>query len=116
MAFIANQNIMGALKNSPLLGHITTFGGHPISAAASLATVQALQEETLIEQVEAKADLFRSLLVHPKIKNIRNKDLMMAVQFDSFEALKPVIDFTKMAFLFLHQGVKHLPVPYHGIY
>lgn len=91
-AFIANQNIMGALKSSPLLGHITTFGGHPVSAAASLATIQALQEENLIEQVEAKAKLFRSLLVHPKIKNIRNKGLMMAVQFESFEVLKPVID------------------------
>jgi acetylornithine/succinyldiaminopimelate/putrescine aminotransferase len=91
-AFIANKNIMGALKNSPLLGHITTFGGHPVSAAASLATIKALQEENLIEQVEAKAELFRSLLVHPKIKNIRNKGLMMAVQFESFEVLKPVID------------------------
>jgi acetylornithine/succinyldiaminopimelate/putrescine aminotransferase len=91
-AFIANKNIMGALKNSPLLGHITTFGGHPVSAAASLATIQALLKENLIEQVEAKANLFRSLLVHPKIKNIRNRGLMMAVQFESFEVLKPVID------------------------
>lgn len=91
-AFIANRNIMGALKSSPLLGHITTFGGHPVSAAASLATIQALQEENLVEQVEAKAELFKSMLVHPKIKNIRHKGLMMAIQFESFEVLKPVID------------------------
>ncbi|OOG72408.1 aspartate aminotransferase family protein [Algoriphagus sp. A40] len=91
-AFIANKEVMGVLKNNPLLGHITTFGGHPVSAAASLATVQILKEENLIEQVEAKAELFKSLLIHPKIKSIRNKGLMMAVEFESFEELKPIID------------------------
>lgn len=91
-AFIANKEVMGVFKNNPLLGHITTFGGHPVSAAASLATVQILQEEQLISQVEAKAVLFKSLLVHPKIKGIRNKGLMMAVEFGSFEVLKPIID------------------------
>jgi putrescine aminotransferase len=91
-AFIANREVMGAFKNNPLLGHITTFGGHPVSAAASLATIQILQEENLIEQVETKANLFKSLLVHPKIKAIRNKGLMMAVEFESFEILKKIID------------------------
>lgn len=91
-AFIANKAVMGAFKNNPLLGHITTFGGHPISAAASLATIQVIQEEMLLEKVEEKADLFKKLLVHPMIKGIRNKGLMMAVEFDSFEVLKPIID------------------------
>lgn len=91
-AFIAPQRIMSAFKNNPLLGHITTFGGHPVSAAASLATLQILQQENLIAQVEEKADLFRELLIHPKIKGIRNKGLMMAVEFESFEVLKPIID------------------------
>lgn len=91
-AFIANKDVMGAFKNNPLLGHITTFGGHPVSAAASLATIQILLEESLIEQVGAKANLFKSLLIHPKIKSFRNKGLMMAVEFDSFEVLKPIID------------------------
>jgi putrescine aminotransferase len=91
-AFIANKEVMGAFKNNPLLGHITTFGGHPVSAAASLATIQILMGEKLIEQVEAKANLFRKLLVHPKIKGFRNKGLMMAVEFESFEVLKPIID------------------------
>ncbi len=91
-AFIANKKVMGAFKNNPLLGHITTFGGHPLSAAASLATIQILKEENLIQEVEAKATLFKKLLVHPKIKEIRNKGLMMAVKFDSFEVLKPIID------------------------
>lgn len=91
-AFIANKEVMSVFKNNPLLGHITTFGGHPVSAAASLATIQILLEEKLIEQVEAKANLFKNLLVHPKIKGFRNKGLMMAVEFESFEVLKPIID------------------------
>jgi len=91
-AFIANKKVMGVFKNNPLLGHITTFGGHPVSASASLATIQIIQEEKLLDQVEEKAKLFKKLLVHPKIKSIRNKGLMMAVEFDSFEVLKPIID------------------------
>lgn len=91
-AFIANQEVMAVFKNNPLLGHITTFGGHPVSAAASLATIQILQTENLLESVDKKADLFKLLLKHPKIKSIRNKGLMMAVEFDSFEILKPIID------------------------
>ncbi len=91
-AFIANKEVMGAFKNNPLLGHITTFGGHPVSAAASLATIQILLEEKLIEQVEAKSNLFKSLLVHPKIKGFRSKGLMLAVEFESFDVLKPIID------------------------
>ena len=91
-AFIANKEVMGVFKNNPLLGHITTFGGHPVSAAASLATLKVLQEENLIEQVAEKARLFRSLLIHPQIKAIRNQGLMMALEFESFDVLKPIID------------------------
>jgi putrescine aminotransferase len=74
------------------LGHITTFGGHPVSASASLATIRIIQDEKLLDQVEEKANLFKKLLVHPKIKSIRNKGLMMAVEFESFDVLKPIID------------------------
>lgn len=91
-AFIASKEIMGCLKNNPILGHITTFGGHPVSAAASLATLQVLVEGGLINSVETKAALFKKLLVHPKIKEIRNKGLMMAVEFKDFGILKPIID------------------------
>jgi len=91
-AFIANKEVMGVFKSNPLLGHITTFGGHPVSAAASLATLRVLQEEHLMEQVEEKAKLFKSLLVHPQIKAIRNQGLMMALEFESFGVLKPIID------------------------
>ncbi|WP_194774777.1 aspartate aminotransferase family protein [Pararhodonellum marinum] len=91
-AFIASKEVMGVFKDNPLLGHITTFGGHPVSAAASLATLNIIKDPQFLEMVEEKANLFKTLLVHPKIKGIRNKGLMMAVQFDSFEVLKPVID------------------------
>ncbi|PSR53243.1 aspartate aminotransferase family protein [Adhaeribacter arboris] len=91
-AFIASQEIMGSLKNSPLLGHITTFGGHPVSCAASLATLNILRHSNFIQQVPAKAKLFQQLLVHPLIKNIRHCGLLMAAEFESFAVLKPVID------------------------
>ncbi|WP_162429001.1 aspartate aminotransferase family protein [Pontibacter pudoricolor] len=91
-AFIAPQEIMAAFKTDPILGHCTTFGGHPVSCAASLATLQTIQQENLLEGVEAKAELFKKLLVHPRIKEIRNCGLMMAAEFESFDVLKAVID------------------------
>lgn len=91
-AFMASSEIMSVLKNNPILGHITTFGGHPVSSAASLAALKVIQSENLMSEVDKKADLFKSRLKHPAIKSIRNKGLMMAVEFDSFEVLKPVID------------------------
>ncbi len=91
-AFISTQEIMGVLKNNPILGHITTFGGHPVSSAAALATVNILLEGSLIGAVNRKAELFKSHLNHPAIKEVRNLGLMMAVEFESFEVLKPIID------------------------
>lgn len=90
--FISSKAVMDVLKENPILGHISTFGGHPVSAAAARATIDVLLSEKLIDQVDAKALLFREYLVHPKIKSIRNKGLMMAVEFESFEVLKPIID------------------------
>ncbi|MDQ3535653.1 MAG: aspartate aminotransferase family protein [Bacteroidota bacterium] len=91
-AFISSKKIMSVLKNNPILGHITTFGGHPMSAAASLATLQVIQSEKLLQGVEEKANLFKKYLKHPAIKEIRNVGLMMAVEFESFDILKPIID------------------------
>jgi acetylornithine/succinyldiaminopimelate/putrescine aminotransferase len=93
-AFVANQQVMSVFKNNPILGHITTFGGHPVSCAASLATLKVIQEENLLTGVEVKAQLFRQLLVHKAIKEVRNCGLMMAVEFENFEVLKPIIDRT----------------------
>jgi len=76
---------------NPLLGHITTFGGHPVSCAAALATLEHLLESDLIAQVAAKAALFRSLLQHPAIIDIRNAGLMMAVELKDFDFVQKVI-------------------------
>jgi acetylornithine/succinyldiaminopimelate/putrescine aminotransferase len=99
-AFIADKKLMDAFTENPVLGHITTFGGHPVCCAAGMAAMKALLparagtdgEENLIEGVKQKEELFKSLLVHPAIKAIRSFGLWMAVEFDSFEANKKVID------------------------
>ncbi|MCC8409757.1 aspartate aminotransferase family protein [Mucilaginibacter sp. UR6-1] len=91
-AFISSAEIMGALKNDPILGHITTFGGHPVSCAAGLAALEALLEENLTRQVAEKEHLFKELLVHPAIKEVRGKGLMLAAEFESFELNKKIID------------------------
>ncbi len=90
--FISSQEIMGVLKNDPILGHISTFGGHPVNCASALATLRVIQEEGLLATVSGKEALIRSLLQHPKIKEIRSVGLMMAVEFESFEVVKPIID------------------------
>jgi acetylornithine/succinyldiaminopimelate/putrescine aminotransferase len=92
-AFIASREVMSVLTHNPILGHLTTFGGHPVSCAAALATLRTIHEENLLAGVAAKAQLFRDLLAgHPAVRQIRNQGLMMAVEFESFEVLKPVID------------------------
>jgi acetylornithine/succinyldiaminopimelate/putrescine aminotransferase len=91
-AFIADKKLMSALTENPVLGHITTFGGHPVCCAAGLAAMTALLEERMIDDVKKKEELFRSLLVHPKIKTIRSFGLWIAVEFDSFETNKKIID------------------------
>lgn len=90
--FISSKEIMSSLKQNPILGHITTFGGHPISTAASLATLETIQNENLIDQVAEKALLFKKLLKHDLIKSIRNQGLLMAIEFESYEVLKRIID------------------------
>lgn len=78
-AFMSSRKIMETLSHSPKLGHITTFGGNPLIAASSLATLQEVLESGLMAETERKEQLFRELLVHPKIKNINGKGLMLAV-------------------------------------
>jgi len=91
-AFISSPEIMNSLRSNPILGHITTFGGHPVCCAASLATIDIILEENLLSQVEEKSALFHQLLVHPAIHSVRSKGLLMAVEFESFPVLKSVID------------------------
>jgi len=91
-AFISSADIMNALKENPILGHITTFGGHPLNCAAALATLEVLESENLIESVIDKGNLFKTLLIHPEIIGVRGQGLMLAVQLKDFEFNKRVID------------------------
>ncbi len=81
-AFISSYERMQTLTNNPVLGHITTFGGHPLCCAAGMAAMKALLDEAIIAQVAAKEQLFHSLLTHPAIKAVRSKGLLMAVELD----------------------------------
>ena len=91
-AFIADKQLMDAFTDHPVLGHLTTFGGHPVCCAAGRAAMQVLLADELVEQVFEKEQLFRSLLHHPKIIAVRSRGLMIAVEFESFEINKKVID------------------------
>lgn len=91
-AFVADRKIMQALTENPVLGHITTFGGHPVCCAAGLAAFKVLIKEEIPGRVTAKAALFRDQLQHPLIKAIRTNGLLIAVEFDHFDINKKVID------------------------
>jgi len=84
-AFMSSAEIMKSLQHSPKLGHITTFGGNPLIAAASFATLKEVLESSLMNEVEEKEKLFRELLVHPKIKKVNGRGLMLAVELESPE-------------------------------
>lgn len=90
-AFIAKKHLMDKLKENPSLGHITTFGGHPVIASAGVATVNTIQNSTLIEDTIAKELLIREHLQHPLIKEIRGKGLMLAAIVESSELATNII-------------------------
>jgi acetylornithine/N-succinyldiaminopimelate aminotransferase len=90
-AFIASKEIMSSLSDNPPLGHITTFGGHPVCCAASLANINTILSEKLTEKTEQKSQLFNSLLKHKKIKEIRCSGLLLAVEFGDEELNMKVI-------------------------
>ncbi len=91
-AFIADKKIMDSLASNPVLGHINTFGGHPVCCAAGYAAMQVLLEEKIIESVFEKEKLFVKNLQSSKIKNIKSKGLMIAVEFENFEENKKIIN------------------------
>jgi acetylornithine/N-succinyldiaminopimelate aminotransferase len=91
-AFVASKEKMATLSDNPVLGHITTFGGHPVCCAAGLAALQVLLNEKLWMQVDAKRRLFKKLLVHPSIQSVHSIGLMMSLEFSSYEQNKRIID------------------------
>jgi acetylornithine/succinyldiaminopimelate/putrescine aminotransferase len=90
-AFVSRKEYMQSLSDDPILGHITTFGGHPVSCAAALATLETLLEGELVKQVKAKEKHFRERLVHPQIRDVRSAGLIMAVELDDFDQIQRVI-------------------------
>jgi len=90
-AFVASQELMTVLQTNPILGHITTFGGHPVSCAAALASLNVLQDENLIAKVEEKSALFKQLLKHKLIKEIRGEGLLLAVELGDAALVQKVI-------------------------
>ena len=90
-AFTASSAMMELLSHDPKLGHITTFGGHPVIAAACLATLQEITKTNLMAEATEKEKLFRSLLVHPLIEEIRGKGLMLAAMTKSADITNEVI-------------------------
>lgn len=90
-AFVSSYSNMQSFTSNPVLGHITTFGGHPVSCAAGNAAMTELIDSNLIAQVEQKAELFKQLLKHPSITAVRNKGLLLAIELESSEAVLAAI-------------------------
>ncbi len=91
-AFIADKKIMDCLTENPVLGHINTFGGHPVCCAAGYAAMQVLLEEKIIDSVFEKEKIFINNLQSPKIKSINSNGLMIAIEFANFQENKKIID------------------------
>lgn len=89
-AFIAKREIMQVITDNPMLGHITTFGGHPVCCAAALASIDVILENKLYDSVDSKAQLFRQKLQHPAIQEIRGLGFMMCIQLRSFKEVESV--------------------------
>ena len=91
-AFVANKTLMDKFTYNPVLGHITTFGGHPVCCAAGYENLRQLTKSDLISDVERKSSLFRSLLKHPEIQEITGQGLMLGIQLESAERMHAVVD------------------------
>ena len=99
-AFVSSQEIMSTLSHNPVLGHITTFGGHPVCCAAGLAAMKFLQDNKIVEDVERKGALYEELLKdHPAVKEIRRSGLLLAVELGQSEKLYRIMD------LFIENGI-----------
>lgn len=99
-AFISSQKIMSSLTHDPVLGHITTFGGHPVCCAAGLAAMRFLKDNRVVEDVERKGAMYESLLQdHPAVKEIRRSGLLLAVELGESEKLYKIME------LFIQEGI-----------
>lgn len=91
-AFVSSKEIMSKFTHEPVLGHITTFGGHPVSCAAALANIQVLTEELIVKTVNTKGQFFIENLKHPEFLSFRGKGLFWAVEVESYEFLRVFLE------------------------
>ncbi len=92
-AFVANIDVMSTLTHNPMLGHITTFGGHPVSAAGALASLEIILDENLHKEANRKGQLYIDALKnHPKVKSVRGSGLFLAFELDGSDAVEQVIN------------------------
>jgi acetylornithine/succinyldiaminopimelate/putrescine aminotransferase len=91
-SFISSYDYMQKLTFDPMLGHITTFGGNPVCCASALATLLVIEEENILQDVEAKGKLIQNLLRHPKVKEVRRIGMMFAFDFDSEERVNRIVN------------------------
>ena len=89
---VTSQKLMSLFSSNPALGHITTFGGHPVSCAGALANLEVLKKESIIEKVEEKGKLFEKLLSHSTIVEIRRIGLLFAIEMESPETVQKVVE------------------------
>lgn len=94
-AFISSEENMKTLTHDPMLGHITTFGGNPVCCASALATLEVIENENLLAQVEHKGQLIEQLLKHPKIKEIRRIGMLFAIDFESPDTVNNIVNYAK---------------------
>jgi acetylornithine/N-succinyldiaminopimelate aminotransferase len=91
-AFVSSKKIMDCLTHNPMLGHITTFGGHPVNCAAAIANIKVIQEENLIVDVHEKGALMNQLLSHSLVKEIRQIGLILAIDLENEEITQQVVE------------------------
>jgi acetylornithine/succinyldiaminopimelate/putrescine aminotransferase len=106
-AFISSHEKMKCLTHDPMLGHITTFGGNPVCCASALATLEAIEEEKLLAQVEAKGKLFEKYLQHKRIRGIRRIGLLFAIDFESAELVSRIVQEGKMRGVICYWFLSH---------
>jgi len=89
-AFICSQEIMRVIQENPVLGHLTTYGGHPLSCAAGLALIKKIEQEKLLEHIPSLEKILKDRLQHPEIVELRGKGLMYAVLFKDYETCEAI--------------------------
>lgn len=89
--FIASKELMADFQSNPALGHITSFGGHPLCCAAGHASLQVILDEGLVKHVAAKGHLIRESLNHPTVKEIRQIGLFIAIEMADWETVEAVV-------------------------